>query len=72
METLPDWQVMLLFRLVQVLGWPGRLGRRSEVGTSLKTVPVLRIEPIVPGSGFTDTSVNHDAVLAENPQQSER
>ena len=58
-ETLPDWQVVFVFRLVQVLRWPRKLWQGSAVGTSGKTVPVLRIEPIVPGSGVTDISLNH-------------
>ena len=63
---LNNWQTLFLLKLAQILEWLVFFKNPSESDSTQSNLPVLSITPIVPGSGFTDTSLNHDLVLAEH------
>ena len=66
---LNDWQTLFLLKFAEVFEWITVSKKHLKLSSTQSNFPTLRITPIVPGSGFTDTCLCHDTVLAENEEE---
>ena len=63
---LNQWQTFFLLKFAEIFEQIALLKQYSKSDSIQPNLPTLHITPIVPGSGFTDTSLNHDAILADS------
>lgn len=66
---LNDWQTLFLLKFAEVFEWLAVLTKHSKSDSIHSSLPTLRITPIVPGSGFKNTALEHDAVLADSDSE---
>ena len=63
---LNDWQTLFLLKFAEVFEWLAVLTKHSKSDSTHSNLPILRITPVVPGSGFKNTALEHDAVLTDS------
>lgn len=63
---LNQWQTLFLLKFAEIFEWITLIQEHSKSRSIQSSLPTLHITPIVPGSGFTNTALEHDAVLADS------